>query len=52
MKKQTKVGRFPQLPVQESPQFIERTKVIGQWTVVRELAKRVRQVLTDLEKNN
>ncbi|MDB9524942.1 Uma2 family endonuclease [Oscillatoria sp. CS-180] len=36
---------FPQLPVPELPQFIARAKVIGQRASVRELAKRVRQVL-------
>ncbi len=42
---------FPQLPVRELPEFIERAKVIGQRAAVRELAKQVRQVLTDLEGN-
>lgn len=36
---------FPQLPVQELPLFIERAKRIGQRSAVRELAKRVQQVL-------
>lgn len=36
---------FPQLPIQELPQFIERAKVIGQRAAVRELEQRVQQVL-------
>jgi Uma2 family endonuclease len=40
---------FPQLPVQELPQFMERAKVVGQRSAVRELAQRVRQVLAGLE---
>ena len=40
---------FPQLPVRELPEFMERAKVIGQRAAVRELAQRVRQILSDLE---
>ena len=40
---------FPQLPVQELPQLIERAKEIGQRAAVRELVQRVRQVLAGLE---
>lgn len=40
---------FPQLPVQELPQFIERARTIGQRAAVRELTKRVRQVLETTE---
>ncbi len=36
---------FPLLPVRELPQFIERAKVVGQRAAVRELAKRVKEVL-------
>ncbi|MGB7416049.1 MAG: Uma2 family endonuclease [Thermosynechococcaceae cyanobacterium] len=36
---------FPQLPVPELPQFINRAKTIGQRAAVRELSQRVRQVL-------
>lgn len=36
---------FPQLPIQELPNFIARAKVIGQRAAVRELAQRVRQIL-------
>ncbi|NEQ97661.1 MAG: Uma2 family endonuclease [Cyanothece sp. SIO2G6] len=36
---------FPQMPVQELPQFVERAKAIGQRSAVRELAKRVRTIL-------
>jgi len=43
---------FPQMPVGELPQFMERAKVIGQRSAVRELVKRVWQVLGDLEKSN
>ncbi|MEO0377699.1 MAG: hypothetical protein AAF329_24465 [Cyanobacteria bacterium P01_A01_bin.17] len=42
---------FSQLPVQELPRFVERAKKIGQRAAVRELARRVRQVLADLAKN-
>jgi Uma2 family endonuclease len=42
---QDKSLAFPQLPVQELPKFMERAKKIGQRAAVRELAKRVRQVL-------
>lgn len=38
---------FPQLPVQELPLFIEQARVIGQRSAVRELARRIQQVLTD-----
>lgn len=37
---------FPQLPIQELPQFIDRAATIGQRAAVRELAARVQQVLT------
>jgi Uma2 family endonuclease len=36
---------FPLMPVRELPQFMERAKVIGQRSAVRELAKRVREIL-------
>ena len=42
---------FPQLPVQELPQFIERAKAIGQRAAVRELGKRVRQILAASEQS-
>ena len=40
---------FPQLPVRELPEFMERAKVIGQRAAVRELAQRVREILSDLD---
>ncbi|PZD72819.1 hypothetical protein C1752_03185 [Acaryochloris thomasi RCC1774] len=50
-KTQDKSLAFSQLPVQELPQFVEQAKKIGQRAAVRELAKRVRQVLADLAKD-
>ncbi|MEM9215247.1 MAG: Uma2 family endonuclease [Cyanobacteria bacterium P01_F01_bin.150] len=38
---------FPKLPIQELPNYIDRAKVIGQRSAVRELAKRVRQILAE-----
>jgi Uma2 family endonuclease len=38
---------FPQLPVQELPQFIQRAKEVGQRAAVRELAQYVRQILAE-----
>lgn len=37
---------FPQLPVQELPLFMARAKGVGQRAAVRELAQRLRQVLS------
>ncbi|NEQ95200.1 MAG: Uma2 family endonuclease [Cyanothece sp. SIO2G6] len=36
---------FPQMPVLELPQFMERAKTIGQRSAVRELASRVKEIL-------
>lgn len=38
---------FPQMPVQQLPQLIERAQAIGQRAAVRELAEQVRQVMAD-----
>lgn len=40
---------FPQVPVQDLPQFLARAKVIGQRAAVRELVQRIRQVRSDKE---
>lgn len=38
---------FPTLPIHELPGFIDRAKAIGQRSAVRELSKRVRQILAE-----
>ncbi|NJK28221.1 MAG: Uma2 family endonuclease [Coleofasciculaceae cyanobacterium SM2_3_26] len=40
---------FPQIPVQELPQFIERAQAIGQRATVREFIKRLQEMLAGTE---